>query len=424
MGAAVASWSAPPHILDMLNHYKEFFEQYPRQFWLIVFGVFISTAGASMIMPFLMIYATDKLGLPLGQAVTLITISAGTTIFMSFAAGYLADRVGRKLVMNLSLTINGLAYLGMPFAVTYPSLAVLMFLIGFSNAFYSVGADAMLADLVPAEKRADGYAINRIMNNAGFAIGPAVGGVVAAISYNLAFLAGAVGMLLYSGLLFFLAHETLRKGNEPALDDVRKARGYGLVFRDHKYLTFIGIFSFGLIAPGMLWVLLAVYTKNNFGMPESVYGLIPMTNALMCVFVQYTVTRATRRYATLPVMAAGMLLYAIGVGSVSLMSGFWGFWLSMVILTLGELTLLPTASKFVADIAPADMRGRYMSFYWLAWGFSRAVAPLIGAALNDRIGPHAIWMGGLLIGLTSMAGLVVLGGLGWYHEAAPVASEA
>src|SRR5512140_1133137 len=179
----------------MFTRFGNTYREYHPQFWLLVFGIFISTAGASMIMPFLMIYATDKLGIPLSSAVTLITISAGTTLFSSFLAGSLADRVGRKLIMNVSLTISGLAYLGMRFAVTYPSLAVLMFCIGFANALYSVGADAMMADLVPSEKRADAYAINRIMNNAGFAIGPAVGGFVAATSYNLAFLAGAAGML-------------------------------------------------------------------------------------------------------------------------------------------------------------------------------------------------------------------------------------
>jgi MFS family permease len=389
----------------------------------MVVGIFISTAGASMIMPFLMIYATDKLGIPLSAAVTLITISAGTTLFSSFLAGSLADRVGRKLVMNISLTISGLAYLGMRFAVTYPTLAVLMFLIGFANAFYAVGADAMMADLVPSEKRADGYAINRIMNNAGFAIGPAVGGFLAASSYNLAFLAGAAGMLIYSGLLFFLARETLTRQDGPAMARGPDGGGYGQVFRDGRYLAFIGIFSLGLIAPGMLWVLLAVYTKNNFGLRENIFGWIPTTNALMCVFMQYMVTRVTRRYSTLPVMAVGMLIYALGVGSVALMSGFWGFWISMVILTFGELTLIPTASKFVADIAPADMRGRYMSLYWLAWGLSRATAPLIGGALNDHIGPRAIWMGGLVIGLTSVLGLMVLNGLGWYRKPVLQVSE-
>jgi MFS family permease len=173
----------------------------------------------------------------------------------------------------------------------------------------------------------------------------------------------------------------------------------------------------------MLWVLLAVYTKTNFGLAENVYGWIPTTNALMCVFVQYAVTRLTRHRGTMAVMAAGMLIYAVGVGSVALMSSFWGFWISMVILTLGELTLLPTASKFVADLAPADLRGRYMSFYWLAWGLSRAAAPLIGGLLNDHVGPRAIWMGGFTIGLTSVIGLLVLGGLGWYRKSEEVLSS-
>ena len=116
----------------------------------------------------------------------------------------------------------------------------------------------------------------------------------------------------------------------------------------------------------------------------------------------------TRRYRTLPVLTAGMFLYAIAVGSVALMHNFWGFWLSMVILTLGELTLVPTASKYVVDLAPADLRARYISIYWLGWGVARTLAPLIGGTLNDAIAPRAIWIGGLLIGLTSTIGLFML----------------
>ncbi|GAB4400632.1 MAG: hypothetical protein OHK003_26430 [Anaerolineales bacterium] len=151
-----------------------------------------------------------------------------------------------------------------------------------------------------------------------------------------------------------------------------------------------------------------VYAKTNFNVPEALYGWIPTTNAAMCVFVQYAVTQQTRKYRALPVAAIGMLMYALGVGSVALMTGFWGFWLSMVILTFGELILVPTASKYVADIAPADLRGRYMSLYWFAWGMSRTIAPLIGGYLNDNISPRAIWSGGLLFGLTSALGLLFL----------------
>lgn len=78
----------------------------------------------------------------------------------------------------------------------------------------------------------------------------------------------------------------------------------------------------------------------------------------------------------------------------------------MVILTFGELTLVPTATKYVADLAPSNLRGRYMSIYWFGWGASRAIAPVLGGYINDQIAPRAIWIAGLIIGATS--GLVLL----------------
>jgi MFS family permease len=385
---------------------KILFDEYPGQFWLMVVGIFLSTAGSSMVMPFLMIYATGRMGIPLSTAATLISINAGTGLFSSLIAGTLADKVGRKLVMNISLTANGLVFLFMARATNYQELALLMFLIGLFNPLYQVGADAMLADLVPSEKRTDAYAINRVMTNAGFSIGPAVGGFLASRSYDLAFLSAAVGMLAYSALLFFAGRETLTKQTGPRLDG--SLSGYRQVLQDRSYLSFVLVSSLGLIAPMLLWMLLGVYSKNNFGMSESLYGWIPTTNAIMCVLIQYPVTLVTRRYRTLPVVAAGMLVYALGVGSVALMTSFWGFWLSMVILTFGELILVPTASKYVADRAPADMRGRYMSMYWLGWGLARMVAPVLGGFLNDGIAPVAIWIGGLIVGLASALGLILL----------------
>ena len=399
----------------MLLRIKSLYNQYPRQYWLMIAGIVISTAGGSMIWPFLLIYASGKLHLPLSTVALLISINAGAGLFASFLAGTLTDKIGRKAVMVFSLALMGVAYFFLMRAETYPQFVILMIFIGLSNPLYQVGADAMLADMIPTEKRTDAYAINRIANNAAFALGPAVGGFLASSSYNLAFYGASAGFIIYSLLLFFLARETLEKPiNETKTDSSAeqvsgaKNGSYARVFQDKGYMAFVSLIAIGLIAPSMVWILMAVYAKTNFGVPEAMYGWIPTTNALLCVFAQYPVTQITRKYETLTVTAVGMLIYAIGAGSVALMTGFSGFWLSMVVLTFGELTLIPTASKYVADIAPADMRGRYMSIYWLGWGLARTLAPLIGGALNDGLFPQAIWIGGLLIGLTSVFGLIIL----------------
>jgi len=361
-----------------------------------------------MIWPFLMIYVSEKLSLSLSTVSSLITINAIMGLFASFIAGAVSDKLGRKLVMIVSLAVNGIGYLFMSQAHSYLGFALLMVLMGASNPLYQVGSDAMLADMIVPEKRTRAYAIIRMVNNAGIAIGPAMGGFLAARSYTYAFLGAALGMLAYSLLLFLRGRETLDKAYRSAIEPGSDSLGgYSRVFRDHRYVVFALLVGIGLIAPSMLWTLLSVYAKQNFGLPENLFGWLPTTNALMCVLVQFPLTQVSRRFRPLPVIGVGMLIYALGVGSVALMNSFWGFWASMVLMTFGELTLIPTVSKYIADLAPADMRGRYMSFYWFAWGIARGAAPLIGGFLNDNISPRSIWIGGLTIGLASTIGLFI-----------------
>lgn len=273
----------------MLQKAKNLYNEYPQQYWVMIAGVVISTAGGSMIWPFLLIYASAKLNMPLSTVATLISINAGTGLLSSFLAGTLADKVGRKVVMNFSLTLSGIVYFFLMRAETYPQFVILMILVGLSNPLYQVGADAMLADMIPSEKRTDAYAVSRIANNAAFALGPAVGGFLAASSYNLAFYGAAIGYLIYSLLLFFLARETLEKQKVSATQMIgqqAKGRdGYAQVFRDKGYVLFVSLTSIGLIAPSILWILMPVYTNTNFGIPENLYGWIPTTNALMCVVI-------------------------------------------------------------------------------------------------------------------------------------------
>src|SRR5215216_3260061 len=116
--------------MAILTPLKALFNEYPRQYWLMITGIVLSTAGGSMIWPFILIYASRKLDLPLSTAATLISVNAGTGLLASLVAGTLADKVGRKVVMNFSLTFNGIAYFLLMHADTYPQFVGLMVMIG------------------------------------------------------------------------------------------------------------------------------------------------------------------------------------------------------------------------------------------------------------------------------------------------------
>jgi hypothetical protein len=89
------------------SHIRKTFASYPRQFWLMFCGMTISTVGASMIWPCLMIYVSEKLDLPRTTVAFLMTINSVAGLCSSFLAGPIIDRVGRKGVMVFSLAANG-----------------------------------------------------------------------------------------------------------------------------------------------------------------------------------------------------------------------------------------------------------------------------------------------------------------------------
>jgi len=405
-----------------LDRSKRLLGEYPRQFWLLYAGMLISATGGSMIWPFMTIYVRQRLGVPMTTVGLLLALNSASALVATLIAGPIADRLGRKGVMVLSLFSRSAVFVAMSLADSLPAWALLMVISGALNPLFRVGTNAMVADLIPPGRRARAYALIRMSANIGVAIGPAVGGFLAAVSYSWAFYAGAAASAAFGLIVLFFVAETLPMSQEGLNLDASPGSsaqgstgslgalgGYGRLFRDRPFLAFCANSALAVIPASLMFVLLPVYAKEQYGVPESQYGFVMATNAALVVLLQFPITRATERFPPLTVMAAGALVYALGVGSVALATGFVGFLLSMIVLTFGEMLLVPTGTTLTANQSPPDMRGRYMGFYGLTWEVGIGVGPVIGGVLNDRIAPVAIWYGGLIIGLVATLGYLLQG---------------
>ena len=378
------------------------YKYYPMQFWLLMAGMLVSRIGMGMIWPFLTIYLKTKLGLPLTTITALLTLDSIMSIIASFLAGTVTDRLGRKWVMVVSLSMMGIVYGLMSQAHTLGAFAILMALRGLAVPMYQVGADAMIADLIPNEQRAEAYSLLRMVSNTGIAIGPAIGGFIAATSYGIAFMIAAVSLLIFSSLVGFGMRETIPA--EAAAQARTGDGGYLTVFRDRFFLWFVGAFTMTGMASSLAFALLPLYTKENFQLPETQTGLLMTVNATMVVLFQVLVTRWTKRRRPLAMLTIGALFYAVGIGGMAAGSVFPHFAISMAVMTIGELIVAPTSTSLASGLAPMSMRGRYMSVFSLGWGISHGLGPVVGGLLNDLIAPVAIWYGGMVWGLLS-AGL-------------------
>jgi MFS family permease len=394
----------------MITRIRSTYHSFDPQFWVLFAGTLINAVGFSFIFPFITLYLTGQLGLTLTTVGGLITLNSASGIVAQIAGGSLADRLGRKLMMAFSTLGSSLLIAGLGIVHTLPTVAGVILLMGFINPLFQPASQAMIADLVESERRAEAYGLLRVANNLGVVIGPSVGGFVAARSYLALFLVAAVSGLLYFVILVLFIRETKPDLTAPAAGgpDAQHDEGYREVLRDRPLLVFCAAMALIVAVNAQLWTVFPVYMKSQFGIPENRYGLLMALNATMVVTFQFAVTRLTSRFPHAGMMALGAVLYTIGIGSIGWSSSYWHFASNVVIATLGEMVLFPTAAAFVADLAPVHLRGRYMGAQGLAGGVGFGIGPLLGGALADRLGAAQGWPFMLLIGLVSAAGFLRL----------------
>ena len=154
---------------------------FPRQFWLLAFGFLVLLCGIDMCFPFETTYLHDRLGFSMTTIGLLLGVPLLCALPFYVLDGAITDRYGRKPAMiGGALFIAGL-YATLAFAGVLWQIAIAVSLeAAFGWALFLTGSNAMIADLVALERRAEAYSITRVAIHVGMVIGPLVGAVVIA----------------------------------------------------------------------------------------------------------------------------------------------------------------------------------------------------------------------------------------------------
>ncbi|MGD8632594.1 MAG: MFS transporter [Anaerolineales bacterium] len=384
---------------------KAAIDNYPRNFWLLMVVSFIDRLGGFILFPFFTLYITSKFGVGMTSVGFIFGAFSITGIVGSTIGGALTDRLGRKPMLLFGLIVSAVSSIWLGFADNLQMFFAGAVFVGlFSNAG-GPAQQAMLADLLPDSQRAKGFAIWRVIVNIAAAVGPAIGGLLATRSFLSLFITDAGVSVLVAIMVFFLLPETrafIKKDQRESM--VQSFQGYGRVIRDATFMFFWVASVFTWLVYMQMNSTLAVYLRDSHGVSEQGFGFLLSLNAAIVVLFQFAITRRVERFPPFLVMAWGSLLYAVGFGLYGLAADYSAFIIAMIIITIGEMLNAPIGQAIVANLAPEDMRGRYMAFFGFSFAIPGIVGTLLAGLIMDNADPRMVWYAAGLLGIiaTSM----------------------
>ncbi|MBN1266131.1 MAG: MFS transporter [Anaerolineales bacterium] len=393
-----------------LQKIRDLYHEYPRQFWLLIFATFIDRLGGALLFPFFTLYVTRKFQIGMTQVGVLFGLFAISAMAGGLLGGGLSDRLGRKGTLILGLVASAGSSVIMGLVDDLPTFFMVALISGIFSEAGGPARQAMIADLLPADKRTEGFGILRIVANLSVAIGPAIGGFLASRSYLLLFITDAVASTITAAIVFLILKETRPQTAEGEKPETMVAtfRGYGRVLKDRLYIAFI----FANILMGLVYVqmnsTLSVYLRDFHSIAEQQFGYIMSLNAAMVVLMQFSITRKIRNKAPMWMMALGCVFYAIGFGMYGFVSAYWLFLLAMAVITIGEMIISPVGQAIVTMLAPETMRGRYMAMNGFSWTISFAVGPLLAGLAIDSGNQNWVWYAAIILSIASAAAFLAM----------------
>jgi MFS family permease len=411
----------------MFTRLNKLYHEFPPRFWIIVLTFFIDSVGGTLLFPFFSLYITQRFHVGMTQAGMVLAMFSIFGIIGNMLGGALTDRFGRRTLILFGLVFSALSTLTLGLV---DSLAVLFPLAAFIGLLSDVSGpahQAMMADILDEKQRQEGFGLLRVVRNLAWIIGPTIGGFLANRSFFLLFVIDAIVSCIVAAIFFTLMPET--KPTTHHADEKRESilstvAGYRFVIRDFAFMAFIvAAILMGAVYQQM-YNSLSVFLRDNHGINPQGYGFLMTTSAITVILFQFSVTRLIKYRPPFLVMAAGTLFYMIGFSMFGFVSAYWLFASAIVVITIGEMLVMPTSQALAANFAPIEMRGRYMAIFGLTWLLPSTFAPMLAGLILDNFNPNLLWyVGGAVCAVSAFSFWVLHVRLGRQERFIPEVSE-
>ena len=364
---------------------------YPFAFKVLVASALIENMAFGLIIPYLTIYMTKEIQISDALAGVVLMGYMLSGIPSMIFGGMLVDKIGRRVVLLASLGLMAITVFAYSFANDFWTLLIIALADSFVGSLYMPAASAMIADVIPTEKRPQAYSTQRIAWNVGLIFGPAVGAaLVATQSLKVLFVFGA---LILAGA-FFMNLVFIPETKPEKTGEAVTFRKVAAVSRNRPFLLICAMSGVFWFYSTQFMSVLPVYVTRDLHLAESVPGMLWVINGAIIVLFQLWVTSKTVEFRRSVVLAAGQAISATGLGLIFFASSFPELMFFVVVMTSGELIYMSVLSAIIADMSPEDQRGIYMGFSGFMQTLGMGIGMLTGMWLLGNLGTNSeyVWL--------------------------------
>ena len=281
----------------------------------ILFVARIINCIGNFVFPFLALFLTGIMNMSEDKAGLFIMLSALAGVPGTLLGGMLADKIGRKVVLSLSMLLSAFCILPCAFlgkSILIPWLIILSVVFG---SMAHPASSAMVADLTPPDKRCSAYALLYLGINIGMAIDPLIAGFLFNNYLKLLFIGEAGTTILAALLISIFLKES--KPDTHAINDAddslkenekaEKGNTFILLLKRPYLLTYTlmtAVITFVYVQHAFS---LPIYTEKIYGSEgPQLYGVLMSVNCIIVVVMTTLLTAWTKRFK--PVLNKGPVL--------------------------------------------------------------------------------------------------------------------
>lgn len=374
---------------------RDWFPNLNTQIWILATGRFLSEVGTG----FTLFYAPIFFAKGVGLSATEVGLGLGSAsisgVFGRIIGGSLSDSQfwGRRRTLLLSAAISSISSFALAATNNFFTFVLANLLGGFGIGLYWPATEAAVADLTEGQVRQEAYAVVRLADNLGLGLGIILGGLLISFTnnYRILFIIDAISFIVFFAVVYLVIRETYKHNGETSTT-TRKSwlflpHSWQTALSDRLLLVFVVVNIIFTTYISQLHSTIGLYFGGKFS--SQAISLLFSWHMVFTIFTMIPVSRLLKRFNHPQSLMISALFWGIGFGLVWFIGGvpelqlMWAI-LAMGIFAIATVSYTPSAAAFVADIAPASLRGVYLSINSLCWAIGYAIGPPLGGWAMDQ----------------------------------------